>query len=191
MAITPGGSFFGAGALPQQPSDPAKIKAGSFFSQGVVTPADAFDLAALVEAADLAAAAAAGSATTSEAFAQAAEAAAALGRAIRANVSGVPFKPSEVVLEIDNLAGVRFPAGAPNARVSFGEAATAETVFSIRLNGVQVATATVAAGQTLATISWAADTVLTDPGDVFSVVAPSSADATLANGRFTFPYELI
>lgn len=60
-------------------------------------------------------------------------------------------------------------------------AATADTVFSINKNGAQVGTATYAAGSTSVTFaSTGAAAVSFAVGDVLTVVAPASQDATLS-----------
>jgi hypothetical protein len=61
-----------------------------------------------------------------------------------------------------------------------GVAATAETDFDVQRNGVSFATMRFAAAADTAAFVAAAETVL-EPGDVLSVVAPGTPDATLAD----------
>lgn len=66
-----------------------------------------------------------------------------------------------------------------------GIAGTASSVFSIKKNGSQVATITFSAGATSGTFSTQASLSLAS-GDVLTVDAQATADATLANIDFTF-----
>jgi hypothetical protein len=63
--------------------------------------------------------------------------------------------------------------------------ATTETVFGVLKNGVQVGTFTFGVGETNGVFNAAAD-VTFDEDDIFSLVAPLIADATLSNIGFTF-----
>ena len=76
------------------------------------------------------------------------------------------------------------------SRGSAGTAATAETDFDIRRNGTSIATMRFAAAADTATFIAASETVL-EPGDVLSVVAPATPDATLADVGLTIAGTLV
>jgi hypothetical protein len=65
-----------------------------------------------------------------------------------------------------------------------GTAATASAVFTLYVNGFSFGTMTFGAGSSVATFS-IASTQTINPGDIFTIVAPSSADATLADIALT------
>ena len=66
-----------------------------------------------------------------------------------------------------------------------GGAATATATYSIRKNGTTVGTMVFAPGATTATFTMGSATTYV-AGDILTVVAPSSPDATLANLAWTF-----
>jgi len=78
-----------------------------------------------------------------------------------------------------------FPVDLSGSQVIANTAATASTVFSLKKNGTQFATITFAASGTVATFVAASSTTLS-PGDYLTLVAPASADASLADIGFTF-----
>lgn len=82
---------------------------------------------------------------------------------------------------------VTFPANFAGAQFTASVNATGSTVFDIQKNGVSVGSCTIAAGgiaPTFASTGGAA--VSFAAGDVFSVIAPATADATLADPAITF-----
>lgn len=83
-------------------------------------------------------------------------------------------------------------AGAVLSKGIFKNAATASTVYTIYKNGVSVGTATIAASGTTPTFSLAS-TVVYDPAnnDVFEVIGPATADATLSKGMLVIMGTLI
>jgi hypothetical protein len=83
------------------------------------------------------------------------------------------------ILNLPLPRAVTLPAGAPFSRAVARAAATAETVYQIQRNGVQVGTVTWAASAQAATFSVASD-VAFSAGDRIAVVGPASADSTLA-----------
>jgi hypothetical protein len=68
------------------------------------------------------------------------------------------------------------------SRAQAGTAATAQTVFSLKKNGAEFATCTFAASGTTGTFS--GEITAFTAGDIFRLVAPASADATLADIGF-------
>ena len=79
---------------------------------------------------------------------------------------------------------VMFPAGLTGSQGTAGVGATATTTYSIRKNGSNVGTMVFAAGATTATFTMASATTFM-AGDILTVVAPPSPDATLANLAWT------
>jgi hypothetical protein len=78
---------------------------------------------------------------------------------------------------------VTFAAGLSPSQGVAGVAATGDTDFDIQQNGVSVGTMTFAAAATTATFDMDSETVF-EAGDVLTVIAPSSPDATLADISF-------
>ena len=74
---------------------------------------------------------------------------------------------------------VTFPAGLTLSKVVASTAATAEAVVSLKKNGTEFGTATFAAAGTVATLAAASATSFA-AGDILTIVAPATADATLA-----------
>lgn len=72
-----------------------------------------------------------------------------------------------------------FAISMPGSKAVAGTAATASTVLSIKKNGTQFATITFAASGTTGTFACAAQTSFA-AGDLLTIVAPASPDATLA-----------
>jgi hypothetical protein len=94
----------------------------------------------------------------------------------------------EDVLEFVFTKNIAFYAGMTDSRARAKVGATLSAVYSFKKNGVQFATMTFAAGgqagvQT-ATFACAADTAFV-PGDVLSVTAPATRDATLSGIAWT------
>ena len=80
---------------------------------------------------------------------------------------------------------VSFPAGLTGSQTSAATAATAQTDIDIQLNGVSIGTMRFAAAGTVATfVDFDATNCLI--GDVLTLVAPGTADATLANIGWMF-----
>src|SRR5512132_3894023 len=104
---------------------------------------------------------------------------------------GIVGKPSngEVVLLFVAPRAFRIPANAAGSYLKAGAAATGSSVFSIQKNGAQFLTATVAGSGTTASFS----SSQTDfaAGDVLKIVAPATADATLADIAITLAATLL
>jgi hypothetical protein len=80
---------------------------------------------------------------------------------------------------------VAFPAGLAGSQGTAGTAATAMAVFEVQKNGAAVGTMMFTAAATTATFAMASATTF-DAGDVLTLVAPATPDATLANLAWTF-----
>jgi hypothetical protein len=104
---------------------------------------------------------------------------------------GIVGKPSnsEVVLLFAAPRAFRIPANASGSQLKAGTAATGSSVFSIAKNGTQFLTATVAAAGTTAT--FASSQTDFAAGDVLKIVAPATADATLADIALTLAATLL
>jgi hypothetical protein len=104
---------------------------------------------------------------------------------------GIVGKPSngEVVLLFVAPRAFRIPANAAGSYLKAGIAATGSSVFSIQKNGAQFLTATVAGSGTTATFSGSQTDFAA--GDVLKIVAPATADATLADIAITLAATLL
>ena len=87
---------------------------------------------------------------------------------------------SQILLRLPMPRIVNFSPGMPDSQMVAGIAATAQTIFSIRKDDVEFATATFAAAATVATFTSGAGASFI-AGDVLTMVAPASQDATVAN----------
>ena len=92
---------------------------------------------------------------------------------------------SLVLMRFPFVREIMFEAGMSLSKFVAGTAATGSTVFSLRKNGVEFATATFGAGAKAATFSCPLNTVF-GPGNTLTVVAPGSPDATLADLGWCF-----
>jgi len=98
---------------------------------------------------------------------------------ISGGFSGAPAAGQQIFRYV--LAGpVVFPAGLSGSYGSAGAAATAQATFQIDKNGAAVGTMVFAAGAATASFTMASSTAF-QAGDVLTIIAPSPADATLAN----------
>ena len=96
-----------------------------------------------------------------------------------------PDKPggSEVIFRMPFVRDVDFAAAFASSQAKAGIAATAEAIFSLEKNGSQIGTMTFAISGTTATFAGAGGSLTA--GDILTVVAPASQDATLAAIGFT------
>jgi len=90
--------------------------------------------------------------------------------------------PSEVVARYAFTANVVFPTGLAGSRASAGTAATGSPAFSLRRNGVEFGTCSFSGATGSFSSPSGANFV---PGDVLTVVAPASVDATLEDISIT------
>jgi hypothetical protein len=96
--------------------------------------------------------------------------------------SGAPTA-SQVIARYPFPRSVTFPAGLTNSQGVAATAATAQTDFDLKKNGSSVGTMRFAASGTVASFIMASQTTFA-AGDVLTVVAPGTPDATLANIGF-------
>lgn len=92
--------------------------------------------------------------------------------------------PDDLMLLHVLAQSIDFADGLPGSQAVAATAATAETVFSIQHDGVEVGTVTFAAAGTVGTFAAASEFTIA-AGETFSIVAPSVQDATLADVTFT------
>lgn len=90
---------------------------------------------------------------------------------------------SLVMLRYKFPRAVAFPSGLTNSQGTAGTAATAQTDFDIQINAVSVGTMRFAASGTSATFIMASPQTVA-AGDILTVIAPGSPDATLAGVSF-------
>jgi len=91
-----------------------------------------------------------------------------------------PTTPSLVVQRYIFARPASFPAGLNGSQGAAGTAATATTTYNIQKNGSNIGTMVFAASATSASFTMASATSFT-VGDVLTIVAPASPDATLAS----------
>ncbi len=97
--------------------------------------------------------------------------------------AGVPAS-SEKLLRFNVIRAVDWAASMAGSRVTAGVAATAQTDFDLRVNGVSIGTIRFAAAGTVATYVGISATSLA-VNDLIEIIAPGTADATLADISFT------
>ncbi len=95
---------------------------------------------------------------------------------------GVPTA-SVLVTRVPVARVITFPASLTGSYVKARVAATAQTDFDVQKNGSSVATIRFAAAGTVATFI-AASSIVTAAGDLISIHAPASADATISDIGF-------
>lgn len=98
---------------------------------------------------------------------------------VGATFNGVP-SASQVIMRHPVPIDVDFATGLPDSQGFAEIAATATTDFDIQKNGVSIGTMRFAAAGTVATFIFAGDVSFV-AGDVLTVIAPASPDATLAD----------
>ena len=103
---------------------------------------------------------------------------------IAVSYGGVP-PGTEQLLRMQFVRSVEFADDFAGSYGIAGSAATAQAVFTIKLDGVQVGTITFAIGATTATFATTSGVLAIEPGEVLLIQAPSSPDATLADIGFT------
>lgn len=97
-------------------------------------------------------------------------------------LSGLPSN-GEIVMRLPMVIDLTLAVNLSGSRGSASVAATASTTYVIAQNGTQIGTMVFAIGATTASFVAAAAVTLA-AGDILSVTAPATADATLANVGF-------
>ena len=98
---------------------------------------------------------------------------------IGCSVAGTPAA-NATLLRYPMPRAVNFPAGMTNSKAIANTAATASATFSVKKNGTQFATFAFAASGTSATFTAASATAFA-AGDILTITAPATPDATLAD----------
>src|SRR5207248_3996169 len=91
---------------------------------------------------------------------------------------------SQVIERYIFASAVTFPAGFAGSYGTAGIAATAASTFTIAQNGAAIGTMVFAAGASAASFTMSAATAFM-PGDVLTITAPATPDASLANLAWT------
>lgn len=105
---------------------------------------------------------------------------------IQAMVAGSPAA-SGIVLRHVFVRAANFADDFSGSQASADTAATASTVFVVKKNGSNIGTISFSSAGTTGVFATSGSTIETFvPGDVLSVIAPSSPDATLANISLNF-----
>lgn len=105
---------------------------------------------------------------------------------VHAFYPGIPTDGA-TVLRVPVARAVGFVANFAGSYFSASANATAQAVFTVRKNGSSIGTVTIAAGTITATFASSGGAAQSfAAGDVLSLTAPSTADATLADVGFVF-----
>ena len=97
---------------------------------------------------------------------------------------GVPTSSAKV-LRVPIARAVTFPGNFAGSYFTATANATGSTVFDVQKNGSSIGSITIAAGTTTATFTTTSGTAKTfAAGDVLAIIAPATADATLADPGF-------
>lgn len=93
---------------------------------------------------------------------------------------------SQVIYRGKVARAVSFPDDFAGSYFTASANATGSTVFDVQKNGSSVGSVTIGAGGVTATFVTTGGALSLAAGDIFSLIGPASADATLANAAFTF-----
>lgn len=119
---------------------------------------------------------------TSNGLSKVSESVAVLAYDIACYIAGTP-EALELVLSLVAARSFTLPVNLTGSKALARTSATAESIFEIQHNGSTVGTITFAAGGTVGTFAFAS-AVTFAVGDYLDIVAPSTADATIANITF-------
>jgi hypothetical protein len=97
---------------------------------------------------------------------------------------------SELLLRVPVARRTRLKVDLEGSHGTAGDAATGQTDFDIQRNGTSFATMRFAAAATTASFFAASETIL-EPGEILSVIAPATPDASLADIGFTLAGTLV
>ncbi len=101
-------------------------------------------------------------------------------------ISGKPAN-SAIVLRFITTRKFKIAAGFAGCKSSSSVAATASTVFTIKKNGSSIGTITFAVSGTTGTIAQSGSGIINfSVGDILTLEAPATADATLADIAYIF-----
>lgn len=92
--------------------------------------------------------------------------------------------PSEEVIRHPAAVAFNLPISLTDSQFKAGVAATAETIFTLKKNAAAIGTVTFAIAGTSGSISFTAATAFAI-GDILTMEAPGTPDATIANLGFT------
>ncbi|WP_316150420.1 hypothetical protein [Cupriavidus sp. BIC8F] len=92
---------------------------------------------------------------------------------------------SQILARIIFTRSVNFPISLTGSQFSAGNAATGSTTVTLNKNGSSIGTLLWAAAATVPTVTFSS-AVTFAAGDILTIVAPSTADASLANVSLTF-----
>lgn len=92
---------------------------------------------------------------------------------------------SELLLQHVAVRTLNFASNFANSKGVAGTAPTASVTLTVAVNGATVGTIVFAASATTSTFTTSSGALTVTPGQILTVTAPSSADATLANVSFT------
>lgn len=99
---------------------------------------------------------------------------------------GIPTASAKM-LRVPVARAVTFPANFSGSYFSASANATGTTVFDVQKNGSSIGSVSIAAGGTTATFTTTSGTSKSfAAGDVISIIAPATPDATLADVGFVF-----
>lgn len=105
---------------------------------------------------------------------------------VYAFLPGIQSSASQIIVRVCLTRASTFPANFADSCFTATVNATGSTTFDVQKNGSSVGSIVISAASTTATFSTTGGQPLAfNAGDVFSIVGPATADATLANCGFS------